>query len=75
MKKIVVTLWMLFGIYMLVLFVILADLWSGVRKAKKMELLGQAMESNEPLIKLQDIITYYLPSSLLMSCRWFQYGI
>lgn len=26
---------MLFGIYMLVLFAILADLWSGVRKAKK----------------------------------------
>ena len=35
MEKIVVTLWILFGIYILVLFSILADLWSGVRKAKK----------------------------------------
>ena len=35
MEKIVVTLWILFGIYILVLFAILADLWSGVRKAKK----------------------------------------
>lgn len=35
MEKIIVTLWILFGIYMLVLFAILADLWSGVRKAKK----------------------------------------
>lgn len=35
MEKIIVTLWILFGIYMLVLFAILADLWSGVRKAKR----------------------------------------
>lgn len=35
MEKIFVTLWILFGIYLLVLFAILADLWSGVRKAKK----------------------------------------
>ena len=35
MEKILVTLWILFGIYMMVLMAILADLWSGVRKAKK----------------------------------------
>lgn len=35
MDKIIVTLWILFGIYIMVLFAILADLWSGVRKAKK----------------------------------------
>lgn len=35
MEKIIVNIWMLFGIYILVLFAILADLWSGVRKAKK----------------------------------------
>lgn len=35
MEKIIVTLWMTFGIYMMVLLAILADLWSGVRKAKK----------------------------------------
>ncbi len=35
MEKVLINLWMLFGIYMLVLFAILADLWSGVRKAKK----------------------------------------
>lgn len=29
------TLWILFGIYILVLVAILADLWSGVRKAKQ----------------------------------------
>ena len=35
MEKIFVTLWILFGIYMMVLLAILADLWAGVRKAKK----------------------------------------
>lgn len=35
MEKIIVNIWMLFGIYILVLLAILADLWSGVRKAKQ----------------------------------------
>ena len=32
MEKIIVTLWITFGIYVLVLLAILADLWSGVKK-------------------------------------------
>ena len=35
MEKIITILWILFGIYILVLVAILADLWSGVRKAKR----------------------------------------
>ena len=35
MDKLVVTLWITFGLYLMVLFAIFADLWSGVRKAKK----------------------------------------
>lgn len=35
MEKIFVTLWILFGVYILVLIMILADLWSGVRKARR----------------------------------------
>jgi hypothetical protein len=35
MEKIIISLWILFGIYILVLLAILADLWSGVRKAKQ----------------------------------------
>ena len=35
MDKLVVTLWITFGIYLMVLLAIMADLWSGVRKAKK----------------------------------------
>lgn len=35
MEKLIVILWILFGIYILVLVMILTDLWSGVTKAKK----------------------------------------
>lgn len=35
MEKLVVILWILFGIYILVLVMILTDLWSGVSKAKR----------------------------------------
>jgi hypothetical protein len=34
MEKIIVTSWITFGLYFLVLIAIVADLWSGVRKAK-----------------------------------------
>lgn len=34
MEKIIATLWITFGIYLMVLLAIMADLWSGVRKAK-----------------------------------------
>ncbi len=35
MEKIIVTLWITFGIYLIVLLTIMADLWSGARKAKE----------------------------------------
>lgn len=34
MEKIIVALWLTFGIYIMVLIAIMTDLWSGVRKAK-----------------------------------------
>lgn len=39
MEQIITTLWITFGLYMLVLVAILADLWSGVRKAKRRGIL------------------------------------
>ena len=35
MEKIIVALWITFGIYLMVLLAIMADLWSGVRKAER----------------------------------------
>lgn len=34
-ENLIILIWMLFGLYALVLLAILADLWSGVRKAKQ----------------------------------------
>lgn len=35
MEKLIVILWILFGFYLLILVAILADLWSGITKARK----------------------------------------
>ena len=48
MEKIIVTLWITFGIYLMVLLAIMIDLWSGVRKAKKN---GIADNSNREFIE------------------------
>lgn len=36
MGKVIVILWILFGLYLLVMAAMVADLWSGVRKARKL---------------------------------------
>lgn len=56
MEKIVVTLWITFGIYVLVLLAILADLWSGVRKAKT---IGVARSSYGFKRTIDKIARYY----------------
>ena len=43
MNEIVTVVWMLFGIYLMVLLLIGADLWSGVRKAEKRVKLSRVM--------------------------------
>lgn len=56
MEKIFVTLWILFGIYILVMAMVLADLWSGVRKAKR---LGEARTSYGYRRTIAKIAQYY----------------
>ena len=51
-----VILWMLFGLYSLVLIAIMADLWSGVRKAKS---LGKARTSYGFKRTIDKIARYY----------------
>lgn len=55
-NHIFVILWMLFGLYILVLFAILADLWAGVRKAKS---LGKARTSYGFKRTVDKIARYY----------------
>ena len=57
MEKIIVTLWITFGIYLMVLLAIMADLWSGVRKANNIQPAlysdGNAFDSNTYAYKSQ----------------------
>ena len=56
MEQIIVTLWITFGLYMLVLVAILADLWSGMRKAKRR---GMAWSSQGLRRTIDKIAKYY----------------
>lgn len=56
MEKIFVILWILLGIYILVLLMIFADLWSGVRKAKR---IGEARTSYGYRRTISKIAQYY----------------
>ena len=62
MEKIFVILWILLGIYILVLLMIFADLWSGVRKAKR---LGIARNSYGYRRTISKMAQYY---NLLITC-------
>lgn len=56
MEKIIVTFWISLGLYALVMCCILADLWSGVRKAKR---LGVARTSYGYRRTISKIAQYY----------------
>ncbi len=56
MGKIIVTIWILFGLYMLVLLAMMADLWSGVRKAKR---VGIATSSYGYKRTIDKAVRYY----------------
>ncbi len=49
MEKIFIIIWILFGLNIEVFLIVMADLWSGVRKAKKTAWQGPAMALNEQL--------------------------
>ena len=75
MEKFFVTLWMLFGIYILVLVMILADLWSGVRKAKR---LGEVRTSYGYKRTVGKLAQYYnvlialtIVDGMQMSSVWY----
>lgn len=56
MNKLIVVLWILFILYMLVFMAISADLWSGLRKAKKR---GEARTSYGLRITIDKLSRYY----------------
>lgn len=75
MGKIFVTMWILFGIYILVLVMIMADLWSGIRKARS---LGEVRTSYGYKRTVGKVAQYYnvlialtVVDSMQMSAVWY----
>jgi len=75
MEKIIVTLWITFGLYFLVIIAIIADLWSGVRKAK---INGVARSSYGYRRTIDKISRYYnvllaltVVDAMQMSSIWY----
>ena len=75
MEKIIVTLWITFGLYFLVIIAIIADLWSGVRKAK---INGVARSSYGYRRTVDKIARYYnvlmaltVVDAMQMSSIWY----
>ena len=75
MEKIFVTLWILFGIYTLVLVMILADLWSGVRKAHRMGVMRTSYGYKRTVSKLAQYYNVLIALSIVdcmqMSTIWY----
>jgi len=75
MEKIIVTLWILFGIYMLVLLSIMADLWSGVRKAKQNNIVRSSYGFKRTIDKIARYYNVLLALSIVdamqMASLWY----
>ena len=75
MEKIFVTLWILFGIYSLVLIMILADLWSGIRKAKRIGVIRTSYGYKRTVSKLAQYYNVLIALSVVdcmqMSTVWY----
>lgn len=75
LDELVVIAWMLFGIYMLVFFLVIADLCSGVRKAKQR---GEMRSSYGYRKTINKIARYYnallaltIMDCMQMGCLWY----
>lgn len=75
MEKIFVTLWILFGIYMLVILAIMADLWSGVRKAKQNNIVRSSYGFKRTIDKIARYYNVLLALSIVdamqMASLWY----
>ncbi|ATA67266.1 hypothetical protein ACI75Y_02910 [Capnocytophaga stomatis] len=75
MEKIFVTLWIVFGIYLLVMIAILADLWSGIRKAKLMNVTRTSYGYRRTITKISQyynlLIALTVADALQMSAVWY----
>ena len=75
MEKIFVILWILLCIYILVLLMIFADLWSGVRKAKRLGVARTSYGYKRTVSKLAQyynlLIALSVVDTMQMSAVWY----
>ena len=69
------TLWITFGIYLMVLLAIMADLWSGVRKAKKNGIARSSCGFKRTIDKVERYYNVMLALTVIdvmqMTCFWY----
>ena len=69
------TLWITFGIYLMVLLAIMADLWSGVRKAKKNGIARSSYGFKRTIDKVARYYNVMLALTVIdvmqMTCFWY----
>lgn len=75
MEKLIVVLWILFGFYILILIAILADLWSGISKAKKNGVIRSSYGFRRTVEKMRNyynvMIVLTVVDAFHISAVWF----
>lgn len=75
MERIFVVLWMTFGLYIMVLVMILTDLWSGVRKAKKKNIIRSSYGFRKTVDKIaryyNTLIALSVIDAMQMAGVWY----
>ena len=75
MEKIIVLLWILFALYILVFFMIGADFWSGIRKAKKNGIVRSSYGFRRTVEKIKEyynaMIALTIIDAMQVTALWY----
>lgn len=75
MEKIIVLIWILFALYILVFFMIGADFWSGIRKAKKNNIVRSSYGFRRTVEKIKEyynaMIALTIIDAMQVTAIWY----
>lgn len=75
MEKIIVLLWILFAMYILILIMIFVDFWSGIRKAKKNNILRSSYGFRRTVEKIKEyynaMIALTIIDAMQVTAIWY----
>ena len=75
MEKIIVLIWILFALYILVFFMIGADFWSGIRKAKKNNIVRSSYGFRRTVEKIKEyynaMIALTIIDAMQVTALWY----